>query len=78
MKLNADKVKTMIVSRSRIMRPQSPPSTVGGTLLKESVDLDILRVIFYSKINFCEASFLGLQSSFPVAWYLEEVLASIS
>ena len=34
MKLNASKTKTMIVSRSRTMRPQSPPLTIGGTVLK--------------------------------------------
>ena len=38
-KLNATKTKTMIVSRSRTMHPQSPPLTIGGTVLKESDDL---------------------------------------
>ena len=52
MKLNAGKTKTMIVSRSRTMYPQSPPLTVGGTVLKESVDLDILGVTFDSKMTF--------------------------
>ena len=33
MKLNASKTKTMIVSRSRTMHPQSPPLTIGGTVL---------------------------------------------
>ena len=42
MKLNASKTKTMIVSRSRTMHPQSPPLTIGGTVLKESDDLVIL------------------------------------
>ena len=32
MKLNASKTKTMIVSRSRTMDPQSPPLTIGGTV----------------------------------------------
>ena len=41
MKLNATKTKTMIVSRSRTMHPQSPPLTIGGTVLKESDDLVI-------------------------------------
>ena len=41
MKLNARKTKTMIVSRSRTMHPQSPPLTIDGTVLKESDDLDI-------------------------------------
>ena len=36
MKLNATKTKTMIVSRSRTVHPQSPPLAIGGTVLKES------------------------------------------
>ena len=51
MKLNVSKTKTMIVSRSRTMHPQSPPLTIGGTVLKES-DLAILGVIFNSKMTF--------------------------
>ena len=42
MKLNASKTKTMIVSRSRTMLPQSPALTIGGTVLKESDVLVIL------------------------------------
>ena len=42
MKLNAAKTKIMIVSRSRTVYPQSPPLTIGGTVLKESDDLVIL------------------------------------
>ena len=42
MKLNAGKTKTIIVSRSRTMHPQSPRLTIGGTVLKESDDLVIL------------------------------------
>ena len=34
MKLNASKTKTMIVSRSRTMHPQSPPLTIDCTVLK--------------------------------------------
>ena len=41
-KLNASKTKTMIVSRSRTMHPQSPQLTIYGTVLKESGDLEIL------------------------------------
>ena len=41
MKLNASKTKTMIVSRSRTMHSQSPPLTIGRTVLKESGDLVI-------------------------------------
>ena len=37
MKLNASKTKTMIVTRSRTMHPQSAPLTIG-TVLKESDD----------------------------------------
>ena len=42
MKLNATKTKTMIVSMSRTIHPQSPPLIIGGTVLKESDDLVIL------------------------------------
>ena len=52
MKLNESTTKTMIVSRSHTMHPQSPPSTVGGTVLKESVELDILGVTFDSRLTF--------------------------
>ena len=38
--------KTIIVSRSYTMHPQSPPFTIDRTALKESDDLDILGVIF--------------------------------
>ena len=51
-KLNASKTKTMIVSRSRTMHPQSPPLIIGGTVLKESDDLVILEVTFDSKKTF--------------------------
>ena len=52
MKLNASKTKTMIVSKSHTMHPQSPPLTIGGTVLKESDDLVILGVTFDSKLTF--------------------------
>ena len=52
MKLNAGKTKTMIVSRSCTMHPQSLPLTIGGTLHKESHDLVIMGVTFDSKIDF--------------------------
>ena len=45
-KFNASKTKTMIVSRSRTLHPQSPPLTIGRTVLKESDDLVILGVTF--------------------------------
>ena len=52
MKLNASKTKTMIVSTSRTMHPQSAPLIIWETVLKESDDLVILRVIFDSKMTF--------------------------
>ena len=52
MKLNATKTRTMIVLRSRTVRPQSPPLTIGRTVLKESDDLAILGVTFDSKMTF--------------------------
>ena len=52
MKLNARKTKTMIVSRSRTMHPQSPPLTIGRTVVMESDDLVILGVTFDSKMTF--------------------------
>ena len=52
MKLNASKIKTMIVSRSRTMHPKSPALTIGGTVLKESDDLVILGATFDSKKTF--------------------------
>ena len=52
MKLNASKTKTMIVSRSRTMHPQSLLLTIDGTVLKKSDDLDILGVTFDSKLTF--------------------------
>ena len=52
MKLNATKTKTLIISRSRTVHPQSRPLTIGGTVLKESDDLVILGVTFDSKMTF--------------------------
>ena len=52
MKLNASKTKTMIVSRSHTKHPQSPPLTIGRTVLKESDDLVILGVTFDWKMTF--------------------------
>ena len=50
--MNASKTKTIIVSRSRTMHPQSPPLAIGGTVLKESDHLVILGVTFDSKMTF--------------------------
>ena len=52
MKFNASKTKTMIVSKSRTMHPQSPPLTIGGTVLNKSDGLVILGVTFDSKLTF--------------------------
>ena len=52
MKLNASKTKTMKVPRSHTVHPQSPPLTIGRTVLKESDDLVILGVTFDSKMTF--------------------------
>ena len=52
MKLNASKTKTMIVSRSQTMHPQSHQLTIIGTVLKESDDLVMLEVSFDSKMTF--------------------------
>ena len=52
MKLNVSKTKSMIVSMSRTMHPQSPPLTIDGTVLNESGDLVILGVTFDSKMTF--------------------------
>ena len=52
MTLNVSKTKTIIVSRSRTMHPQSSTLTIGRTVLKESDDLVILGVTFNSKMTF--------------------------
>ena len=46
MKLNSSMTKTMTGSRSRTMHPQSPPLTIGGAVLKQSDDIDVLGVTF--------------------------------
>ena len=48
-KLNANMTKTMIVSRSSTIHPQSIPLTLDGTLLEESADLVISGVTFDSR-----------------------------
>ena len=54
MKLNASKTQTVIVSRSPTLHPQSPPLTIGGTVLKESDDFAFWTeiVTFNSKMTF--------------------------
>ena len=75
--MNASKTKTIIVSRSHTIHPQSPALTIGGTVPKEYDDLDIFGVTFDFKMTF-ESSSLGFQSSFSKNWYLEEVLLCFS
>ena len=52
------KTKTMIVSRSCAMHPQSPTLTIGGTVLKESDEIVILGVTVDSKVTFEKHLFL--------------------
>ena len=54
MKLNASKTKTMNVSRSRTIHPQSTPLTLYGIVLKESAsaDLVIFGVTFDAMMTF--------------------------
>ena len=52
MKLNEGKTKTMIVFSSRSMHCQSPPLNIGGAVMKESDDFDLLGVTFDSKMIF--------------------------
>ena len=74
--MNASKTKTMIVSRSRTMHPQSPPLSIGGAVLKESDDLVILGVTYDSKMTF-EKHLRSVTRAASKTWYLEEVLASV-
>ena len=75
MKLNASKTKSMIVTRSRTMLPQSPP-TIGGTVLNESDDLVILGLTFDFKMTF-EKHLRSVSRAASQTWHLEEVLASV-
>ena len=52
MKLKVSKTKTMIVSRFRTVHSQLTPLTLDRTVLKESADLVILRVMFDTKMRF--------------------------
>ena len=46
MKLNASKTKTMLVSRSRTMNPQSPALIIDENVLKKSDNFAMLGVTF--------------------------------
>ena len=52
MKLNANKINTMTVSRAHTIHLQSLPLTAYGTGLNESDDLDIFGMTFDSKMTF--------------------------
>ena len=52
MKLNVNKTKTMIVSRSRTVHPQLTPLNLDITVLGESTDLVILGVMLDAKMTF--------------------------
>ena len=52
MKLNTSKTKPMIVSRLCTINPESPQLIIGGTVLMDSDDLDLLGVTFDSKMTF--------------------------
>ena len=71
--MNPSKTKTMIVSRSLIMHPQSLTLTIGGTVLREFNDLVILGVTFASKMTL--EKHLAMQSDFSKTCYLKEVRA---
>ena len=75
MKLNESKTKTMIVSLSLTMHPQSPQLIIFGTVLKEFDVLVILRVTFDSKMTF--EKHLRWVSRAASPCYREEVLASV-
>ena len=75
---NASKTKTMIVSRSHIIHPQLTPLSIGGTVLKESVDLVILGETFEAKKTFWEAPALCVKCCSSEIWYHEKVLAGLS
>ena len=48
--MNASKTKTMIVSRSSTIHPQSTPLTLDGTVLKKSAD--VVRQVFHAQSLF--------------------------
>ena len=60
------------------MHPQSPPLTIGGTVLKESDDLVIFGVTFDLKMTFEKHLRSVSRAASPKTWYLEEVLVSVS
>ena len=66
-KFNVSKTKTMIVSMSHTMHPQSPPLTIGRTVLNLSDDHVILGVTYDSKRPFRSIS----------AWFLEQLLKDL-
>ena len=60
------------------MHQQSPTFTIGGTVLKEFDDLDVLGVKFDSKIIFSKhRRLVSRAASQRFGIYLAEVLASV-
>ena len=74
--MNESKTKTMIVSRLRTMYRKSQTLTFGGTVLKESNDLDILGMTFEFKITF-ESCLLSVSRDASQRHGILKVLASI-
>ena len=68
MKLTESKTKTLMVSRLRTMHPQSPPLTIGGTVLKESDALLNREWHLFTKLH--------LRSIF--ALFLEQLLKDLA
>ena len=77
MKLNASMTKTMLVSRSCSMHPQSPPLTIGGTVLKGSDDLVLSGVTFDSKMTFEKHLHSVSRAASQRLRYLKDVLVSV-
>ena len=67
------KTNAMIGFRSRTMHSQPPPLTIGGTVLKESDDIAILRVTF----NFKMASEKHLRTVYRAAYQRLGILRSL-
>ena len=68
MKFNTRKTKTMIVSRSCTMHLQTPPLTIGGTVLKELMTLIYWE--WHLKITFAKHLHLVFRASFKglISW----------
>ena len=76
MKLNVSKTKTMIVPRSAMMHPQSPPWTIGGTVLN-----GLMTLIYWDSHLvtrwYLRTMFTQFLEQLLKCFYLEEILKSI-